>query len=174
MSRYAAGDAEAFEELFARYEPRAYAYFFKRTACRERAQDLYQELFLRIHGARHRYDPSRPFAPWLFQIAHRLLIDDSRRAFRHREVGMEGSEPSDAPGAAEERAGSAELLARSLARLSPAERYVVLSTKLRGEGYDELSRRMGRSVDALKKMASRAILRLREAGPESPLEAGES
>jgi len=69
MARYADGDARAFGELFRRYEPRAYASFLKRTASPERAQDLYQELFLRIHRARDRYDAERPFAPWLFQIA---------------------------------------------------------------------------------------------------------
>ena len=54
MARDAAGDAEAFDELFRRYEPRAYVFFLKRTGSPQRAEDLYQELFLRIHRARDR------------------------------------------------------------------------------------------------------------------------
>ena len=42
----------AFEDCSGAYEPRAYSFFIKRTQSRERAQDLYQELFLRIHRAR--------------------------------------------------------------------------------------------------------------------------
>ena len=80
MGRYVAGDSAAFNELFRRYERRAFAYFVKRTRSRERAQALYQELFLRLHRARDVYDSGRPFAPWFFQIAHHLLIDDERRA----------------------------------------------------------------------------------------------
>lgn len=63
MAAYRDGDAVAFEELFRRYESRAYGFFLKRTASPERAQDLYQELFLRVHRARDRYDPARPFCP---------------------------------------------------------------------------------------------------------------
>lgn len=46
----------------------------KRTSSPQRAEDLYQELFLRIHRARDQFDSSRAFTPWFFQIAHRLLI----------------------------------------------------------------------------------------------------
>jgi RNA polymerase sigma factor (sigma-70 family) len=88
MERYADGDAQAFDELFRRYEPRAYAFFLRRTGSPERARDLYQELFLRIHRARDRYDRGRPFAPWLFRIAQRLWIDDQRRAHRSYEVPL--------------------------------------------------------------------------------------
>ncbi len=91
MERYVEGDAVAFDELFRRYERRAFAFFARRTRSADRAEDLYQELFLRIHRARHAYDPRRPFAPWLFQIAHHLLIDDKRRAFRNHEVPLDES-----------------------------------------------------------------------------------
>src|SRR5262245_31872249 len=89
MERYARGDSVAFDELFRRYEPQAYAFFLKRTRSPERARDLYQELFLRIHRARAVYDPSRPFAPWFFHIAHHLLLDDQQRAYRSREMPLD-------------------------------------------------------------------------------------
>ena len=168
MARYAAGDPTAFDELFRRYEPRAYAFFLRRTGSPERAEDLYQQLFLRIHRARDRYDPARPFAPWFFQIAHRLLIDDCRRAFRSYEVPI-GREPrADLPGS-EEQLADREQIGQLLDALSPEERYVVLSAKVEGIGYSELAEHLGKSVDAIKKMASRAIQRLRSAAPEGVL-----
>ncbi len=171
MAGYAAGDAGAFDELFRRYEPRAYVFFLKRTGSPQRAEDLYQELFLRIHRARDRYDPTRPFTPWFFQIANRLLVDDHRRAFRCREVSVEDRElRAEGPGS-EQQVADREEIHQLLREFSPEERYVVLSAKVEGIGYPELAEHLGKSVDAVKKMASRAIQRLRSAPPpNSPLQ----
>lgn len=170
MRQYAAGDAAAFEELFRRYERRAYVFFLKRTSSPQRSEDLYQELFLRIHKARDRYDPSRPFTPWLFQIANRLLVDDYRRAFRSHETPIEDREPRAEQSGAEALLSDREQVNQLLEHLSPDERYIVLSAKVEGIGYPELAEHMGKSVDAVKKMASRATQRLRAAA-ECPIEA---
>ncbi len=165
MERYADGDANAFDELFRRYEGRAYAFFLARTRSPERARDLYQELFLRIHRARGSYDAHRPFTPWLFQIARRLLVDELRRAHHSREVPLEEREPC-----AERPGGEAELADRErvgevLGALTSEERYVLVSAKVEGIGYPEIASQLGKSVDAVKKLASRAMQRLRAAPP---------
>ncbi len=163
MARYAGGDKNAFEELFRRYEPRAYAFFRKRTGSRERAEDLYQELFIRIHRARDSYDPARPFTPWFFQIANRLLIDDHRRAFRNCEVRIGDRDFATAQPLSEGVVADHEQVEQLLHILSAEERYVVQSAKVQGIGYPELAEHLGKSVNAVKKMASRAIQRLRSA-----------
>lgn len=173
MGRYACGDSEAFEELFRRYEPRAYVFFLKRTSSPQRAEDLYQELFLRVHRARDRYDPSRPFAPWFFQIANRLVVDDHRRAFRNHEIQIDDREPRAVQPGSDEQLGDLEQIDQLLETLSPEERYVVLVAKVEGIGYSELAENLGKSVDAVKKMASRAIQRLRSTlRAQSPFEIG--
>jgi RNA polymerase sigma-70 factor (ECF subfamily) len=163
MARYAAGEVESFEELFRRYESRAYAFFRKRTGSPERAEDLYQELFLRIHRARGRYDARRPFAPWLFQIAYRLLVDDQRRAYRSCEVPMGEREPLAERTSSEEWLGDCEAVGRALASLSREERQILVSSKVEGVGYPELAAQLGKSVCAVRKVASRALQRLRTA-----------
>jgi RNA polymerase sigma-70 factor (ECF subfamily) len=163
MARYASGDADAFDELFARYERRAYAYFLKRTGSRDRAQDLYQDLFLRMHRARDAYDPERPFAPWFFQIAHHLWIADQTRAHRSREVSIESREPRSDGRDGAALAADREELARALGALTPEERFVLVSAKLEGRPYGELAAGLGKSGDAVKKLASRALQRLRAA-----------
>ncbi len=163
MEGYADGDPGAFEELFRRFEARAYSYFIKRTRSPERAEDLYQELFLRIHRARDSYDPARAFTPWFFQIAHRLWVDDQRRAYRAHEVAIGDHEPS-APGTGDEVADR-EQLGQILDSLSADERYVLVSAKVDGIGYSDLAIQLGKSADAVKKMASRALQRLRAASP---------
>lgn len=161
MARYAEGDAESFEILFQRYEARAYAYFLRRTGLPDRAQDLYQLLFLRIHRARDRYDPTRPFASWFFEIARRLLLDDSRRAFRAREVPFDGWEPVVEAPSSEDRLWQREALGSLMAPLSEVERYVLIGAKVEGRAYAELAADLERSVPAVRKIASRALQRLR-------------
>jgi len=163
MARYADGDVEAFDELFHRYEQRAYAFFVKRTGSPERAQDLYQELFLRIHRARNAYDPARLFSPWFFQISHRLLVDDIRRAFRRREVPLEAHDLRSEASNIERTLADRDELGQVLDGLTPEERYVLVSSKIDGLEYSELAARIGKSVAAVKKMASRAMQRLRSA-----------
>lgn len=161
MDRYRVGDAGAFEELFRRYESRAFQFFLRRTASTERARDLYQELFLRIHRARDLYDASRPFAPWMFQIAHRLLVDDHRRAFRSREIPIEPRDIVSASPDPGEQVASREEMRHALGALSEDERYVLWAARVEGVGYGELAERLGRSAEAVRKLASRAAQRLR-------------
>ena len=165
MARYAAGDLEAFDELYQRYERRAYFYFLKQTDSPQCAEDLFQELFLRIHRARNCYDPERAFAPWFFQIANHLLIDDRRRAFRRYELPIDGHDPPVEQLGSEAQVADREQVDQLLRTLSPQERYVVLEAKVKGIGYSALATRLGKSEDAVKKMASRAIQQLRSAAP---------
>jgi RNA polymerase sigma-70 factor (ECF subfamily) len=160
MERYMNGDSAAFDALFHRYEARVFSFFIKRTRSRSRAEDLYQELFLRIHRARHSFDSRQGFAPWLFQIAHRLLIDDARRAHRTREVSVEES-TLGRPGVARDLVAEREEVAQLLASLTEVERFVLVASKGAGVDYPEIAASLGRSVDAVKKTASRAMLRLR-------------
>ena len=165
MERYVDGDAAAFDELFRRYEPRAFSYFLQRTRSADRARDLYQDLFLRIHRSRESYDARRPFAPWFFQIAHRLFIDDQRRAYRTHELSLEERDADVCCARASDTLAERDHLAQLLDTLSPEERHVLICAKGEGAGYAELAAQLGRSVDAVKKMASRAAQRLRAAAP---------
>ncbi len=173
MSSYASGDGAAFSELFSRYESRAVRFFARRVRSEPQAADLYQELFLRLHRARDTYDASRPFDPWFFQIARRLLIDASRRtAVRAHEVPLleELQLASGTEVGIEERISARQHASGLLARLSSIETYVLVAAKVEGRGYAEIARELGKSVVAIKKVASRAMTRMRAAGP-APFEA---
>jgi RNA polymerase sigma-70 factor (ECF subfamily) len=169
MARYAGGDATAFEELFGRYEARAYRFFLARTGSNPRAADLYQELFLRIHRARERYDATRPFAPWFFQIARRLWIDELRRSsVRTCEVQLGDRVVAADTARPEQHLEAQEGTRRLLEQLSEVERYVLIAAKVEGRSYLDLAGELGRSVVAVKKLASRAMQRLRASATVAP------
>jgi RNA polymerase sigma-70 factor, ECF subfamily len=120
------GDPGAFDALLARYQNRLYRYLVRFTANRAVAQDLYQETWLKVITRIHRYDPRRPFEPWLFSVARNLAIDHLRKAAPESLDEPDGSgEPRVA------RLGTPE--AGSLDRLLERERRGLLE-----KGLDEL------------------------------------
>jgi RNA polymerase sigma-70 factor (ECF subfamily) len=161
MRRYADGDGAAFDELFRRYEQRIFSFFLQRTRSRDRAADLYQQLFLRLHRARASFDPERPFAPWVFRIATRLLADDARLAFRRWELPLDGQPALLELPEQERRLERSRQVEGLLARLSSEEQRVLVAAKVAGVGYADLARDLGKSVAAVKQLASRAMRRLR-------------
>lgn len=163
MTRYANDDAEAFELLFERYEQRIFAFFLQRTESPERTRDLFQELFLRIHRSRARYDPERPVSPWIFQIARNLLADDGRRAFRRHEGPLGEWEFIATDRSRIDAWADRKDAERYLSTLSAEERALILAVRLEGFGYDELAAGLGKSTAAIRKMACRAIHKLRDA-----------
>lgn len=76
--RARAGSSDAFGALVDRYAPRVLRYLRQRVRGDHDAEDLRQETFVRVYENLHRYDPSRPFSPWLFTIASRLAVSHLR------------------------------------------------------------------------------------------------
>jgi len=82
MSAYVAGDARAFEKLFARLAPRVHAFFRRSFRDEGVADDLLQVTFMKVHRARAQYRPDLKLGPWLFAVAARVRVDELRRRFR--------------------------------------------------------------------------------------------
>ncbi len=93
MRMYAAGDPVAFQLIFSRYEKRIYNFLLRRIGDADRAKDLFQEIFLRLHQNRDSFDPRRSFAAWFFAIANNLVRDELRRK---RGIQFEAIEAEDA------------------------------------------------------------------------------
>ncbi len=79
MLRYAQGDCEAFEELFSRHKQSVYAFIKQFMANMNLADDLFQEVFIKIIRNRTRYRPKAKFTTWLFSITRSVCIDAIRK-----------------------------------------------------------------------------------------------
>jgi len=111
------GSAAAVEELFRRHWLGVWRAAFAVTARRELADDIAQEGFVRAVAALDRFDPARPFAPWLTRIAVNLAIDELRR---ERRLG-----PLEEGAATREPVESNDEIVRAVARLTPGRRLIV-------------------------------------------------
>lgn len=163
MGLYARASEAAFDELFRRYEGRVYAYFLRRVTSEERARDLYQELFLRLHRFRGSYDPGRPFEPWFFHIAHCVLIDAWRQQRGRAELLLDEARTRSPDADAERVLAARERAQRALDSLSPEHARILVDAKVRGLEYGEIAAALCKSVDAVKQAASRSLRSLREA-----------
>ena len=86
------GSAAAFEELVLRYQNRLLTVLEHLVNSREQAEDLAQEVFLRVFRARKRYEPAAKFSTWLFTIANNVA-SNARRSRAHRRVRRDQADP---------------------------------------------------------------------------------
>jgi len=82
MCRYRDGDASAFETLYLRHKGGLYRYFLRQCSDRAIAEELYQDVWMRVVSSRARYEVSAKFTTWVYRIAHNRLVDFYRQSSR--------------------------------------------------------------------------------------------
>jgi RNA polymerase sigma-70 factor (ECF subfamily) len=128
--------------------------------------DVVQETLLALHGARHTYDPRRPFAPWFYAIASSRLIDVLRRERRitSREVAGDALPDAAAPVSPADRdAIDADAIREAVKALSPRQRDVIEGLKFQDESVRDVAGRLHMSESAVKVTAHRGYQKLRRA-----------
>ena len=178
MLRVRDDDAAAFEELMLRYQSRIASLMTHLVARRDLAEDLTQEVFLRVYRSRKRYIPGSKFSTWLFTIAHNPASNSRRSAARRKEINLAPSPGADT-GAnsleAQAVAASGMMPTRQLAKaelreivewaigtLNDRQREAVLLNKFEHLSYEEIAEVMELSPSAVKSLLSRARVNLRD------------
>ncbi len=175
MLRYQAGDLEAFERLLERHRKKLFGYLLRMLKNRERAEDVFQEVFLRIVKNRTSYQPSAAFSQWLYTIAHNLCVDRFRRQGMENveSIDRESGEDSDmklsdrlasSNPSPEECAASAErqrVLEDAITALDPDKREVFLLRERQGLSFKEIAAALDIPVNTAKSRMRYALEGLR-------------
>lgn len=154
--------AEVWEEFHASL----LAFIARRVRDRDSAEDILQDVMLRIH--RHAREGGHPHAlgAWVHQIARNAITDHYRRAANRREqpAGIELDDEPSAPESADDaaRSGIAACLRPLLAELPRGQREAVTLTELGGLSQVEGARRLGISTSGMKSRVQRGRAQLRE------------
>lgn len=172
------GSASAFSELMLRYQGRVLTILENLVGNRDLAEDLTQDVFLRVFRARKSYQPGSKFSTWLFTITNNVASNAKRSKSRRREVVLEGSEsgplgprPLDQlavaasgqmPARQLDKAEMRDIVRLALAELNERQRMAVLLNKFEGMCYADIAETMGLTPQAIKSLLSRARLNLRE------------
>jgi RNA polymerase sigma-70 factor, ECF subfamily len=173
-----AGDEQSFELLLQRYRTPLVNFLYRMVRVREEAEDLAQEVFLRVYRARQDYVPSAKFTTWLFRIATNLALN-SVRDNRHQrmEVSLDAPVTVDAEDGDEKALDVAEknpnieqhlieearknMIRHAIDKLPAKQRAAVLLHKYQELDYGDIARILECSESALKSLLFRAYETLR-------------
>jgi RNA polymerase sigma-70 factor (ECF subfamily) len=175
MLAYAAGDATAFDALYARHRGGLYRYLMRQCAHAGIVDELFQDIWLSAVRARTSYVPSAKFTTWLYRIAHNRLIDHWRATGQAELVSAglgDDDDEDDAltaiPGARNDqpeiRASAREIATRLTAALSalpPNQREVFLLHQEGGLELSEIAELTGAGVETVKSRLRYALAKLR-------------
>jgi len=164
------GDQAAFRDLFRRHAPRLVGYVDRFFHNRALAEELVQEVFIKVWRARRRYEPRSKFTTWLYTIASRTCLNELRRG-HHRRVAEPLDEhlvPPDKvrpirPDQLLEGAQAQSVVERALAVMPQAQRQALLLTRFGDQSYAEAASLLGVSESALKSLVFRAAQAIRAA-----------
>jgi RNA polymerase sigma-70 factor (ECF subfamily) len=162
------GDPDAFAELIERYRAPVYGYLVRFVRESESREDLFQEIFLRIHHAAWSYRPDRPLHPWVFTIVANTVRSHHRRRSVRRLVFPEehGGDPSsETPDGYEvlEARETASWLDEALGRLPDAQREVLILVCVETLSQQEVSEILGVPINTVKTRLRRGRMALAEA-----------
>ena len=158
------GEERAFEALYDRYGAAIYRFLRRLARNSAAAEDLTQQVFLRVHEARASFDVRRSFRAWVFTIAHRLTLNWLGAHAQAIEHGELADHPDAAPSPETRAMASLELsrVERALEGLPGEDVGVLLLRKFEGLAFSEIAAALGCSDDAAKMRAHRALKRLAE------------
>ena len=171
-----AGDEQSFELLLRKYRTPLVNFLYRMVRDTAVAEDLAQEVFLRVYRARQEYAPSAKFTTWMFRIATNLALN-SVRDNRHRQMDVSMDQtvdtgedeqrplevPDKAPSVEQELVARcrADLIMKAIHSLPEKQRAAVLLHKYQELDYDEIARVLECSESALKSLLFRAYETLR-------------
>lgn len=178
MLRVRDDDAAAFEQLLLRHQSRLITILAHLVGQQAQAEDLAQEVFLRVYRARKRYVPGAKFSTWLFTIANNVARNSQRSMARRPEVntmvtasGTRSAQPLEQMALAAsglmptrqlDNVEMAEIVRVAIESLNERQRMAVLLSKFEDMSYADIAEIMEMSPQALKSLLSRARCKLRE------------
>lgn len=169
MLRVKCGDAQAFEAIVEKYKQPVINLMFRMIHDLDEAEDLAQNVFVRVYQSAHRYEVSAKFSTWLFTIARHSCLNEIRRRLRHPAESLEGTSSDNdeqparqyvdikAPSAPELflRQELEQKIQEALDELPEKQRLAVLLCRQDELSYEEIAKVLVCSVSATKSLIHR-------------------
>jgi len=177
MLRIKDDDAVAFEILVARFQARIARLMMGWVHSQEIAEELVQEVFLRVFRSRKSYEPTAKFTTWIYRIANNVASNSVRDRSKRKEfqVGRSTSPSTTAIGIEHiaiaasgamptrivDRSERAEVVQQAVLALGERQRVALLLSRFENMSYQEIADTMGLTVKAVKSLLSRARVNLK-------------
>jgi RNA polymerase sigma-70 factor (ECF subfamily) len=177
MRRAGSGDTGAFRLLMEKYQVLVMRMIYRHTGMHQEAEDLAQDIFLKIYRAAGNYSPRAQFKTWLYQVVANHCINFHRSQRKHKYDGtldpsLSEADRADPSGAGSRHEASAEkklqqadlkaAVQSALDKLPDRQRMAVILFRYEGLSYGEIARALGCSVSAVESLIFRAMNTLKE------------
>jgi RNA polymerase sigma-70 factor (ECF subfamily) len=161
------GEVHRLAELFERHHRRLYRFCLRMSGAPALAEDLVQEVFMKMLRSRHTFRNGSRFEPWMFQVARNACADHFRRRRPEDELS---DDPEVVEKTTAEATAPAEVelredvfrLRRALERLPADRRELLVLARFEARAYDEIAQLLDCSVGAVKVRVHRAVKQLRQ------------
>jgi RNA polymerase sigma-70 factor (ECF subfamily) len=169
------GDTRCFDMLYSRHRNALFRFLVRQCGNPSDAQELFQDVWLKLIRARRRYRPSAKFSTYLYHLAHNRLIDHYRRQSGRIPVSYDENQAvpednpassADGPDAVLEREHSRQRLLEQITALPAAQREALLLHLETGLTLEELARVTGVGAETVKSRLRYAMAKLRNAPRE--------
>ncbi len=174
MERIKQGDMEAFRELIEAHQHRVVGTVAKMLNDDAEAEDIAQQVFVRVWKSAPRYEPTAKFTTWLFKITRNLVLNELRRRKRHLTRSLDEADDDDHQAIQVADAGVKSpdttmlddemqaAIQRAIDELPETQRLAIILRRYDEFSYEEIAEIMGLSVPAVKSVLFRARTDLRE------------
>jgi RNA polymerase sigma-70 factor (ECF subfamily) len=168
MLDFCKGDREAFQSLVRRNQGIVFRLAFRYLSSRADAEDIAQDVFLRVYRSADRYVPSAKFTTWIYRITVNACLNRLRSRRTKRTVSLEavGGEadgpmepeetPTETPAEKLQREELEQKVTEVIARLPETQRTAVLLRRFDELSYEEIAEVMETTVAAVKSLLARA------------------
>lgn len=159
MAAYREGDPQAFDELYRRHSPKVWGFLVKRISNEGLREEVFQEVFLKLHRSKHLYDPSLSFAPWLFTVTRSVMNDAFRKGLRQVPLSDQPEDldhfeaPTNSPSETPD-----------LSQLTKAQKVAVELRYFEEKSFEEIAEILETSSLNVRQLISRALKKLRAKG----------
>ena len=170
VNAYLAGETRTFDVLVERYQTRLLNFVYRIVGDRERAEDLVQEVFVRVYRHLGRFDRSKKFSTWIYTIASNLAKNELRNRSRNplvlftsmtkgwedEERPLEFEDPTSRPDDMFRKRHVRELVESSVAQLPEHHREVFMLREIEGRSYEEIAEITHCNLGTVKSRLNRA------------------
>ncbi len=170
VSVFLTGEERAFDELVERYQSRLLNFVYRTIGDRDRAEDLVQEVFIRVYRHLSRFDRTKKFSTWIYTIASNLAKNELRNRsrnplvlfqtikakFEDEERPLQFEDTQSRPDDMYRKRHLREAVEDSVAKLPVHHREVFVLRELEGKSYEEIAEITGVNLGTVKSRLNRA------------------
>jgi RNA polymerase sigma-70 factor (ECF subfamily) len=170
VSAFLTGEERAFQEIVERYQTRLLNFVYRTIGDREKAEDLVQEVFIRVYRHLHRFDMTKKFSTWIYTIASNLAKNELRNRSRNPLVLFQtlrkNTQDEDRPLQFEDHQSRPDdlyrkrhlraLVEEATAKLPEHHREVFVLRELEGKSYEEIAEITDCNLGTVKSRLNRA------------------